>query len=134
MPLHPQDKEIIKKSLIYYFEALVKFSAEEELPKITKIDLLNECITIGKVRDEVGSLKQPAEDSYSYRLDNLEYNRVVCSALKCYLRDLEESTEKISGLYDDAKIPLSLTNTDLQLVNEALDKIPECERTADENE
>ena len=42
--------------------------------------------------------------------------------------------EKISGLYDDAKIPLSLTNTELQLVKEALTKIPDCEYTSDENE
>ena len=54
--------------------------------------------------------------------------------LKCYLIDLEQSMEKISGLYDDAKIPLSLTNTDLQLVKEALTKIPDCEYTSDENE
>jgi septation ring formation regulator EzrA len=114
---------------------LVKFSFEDDLPDLAKEDLMNENVAIGKAKNELERPpKEPIKDSYSYALNNPGYNRVICSALKCYLKDLEKSMEKISGLYDDAKIPLSLTHADLQLVKEALTKIPDCEYTSDENE
>jgi hypothetical protein len=135
VPLYPQDKDIITKSLVYYSKMLVKFSFENDLPDVAKVDLINECVIIGKARNELETPpKEPIKDSYSYALNNPGYNRVICSGLKCYLKDLEKSMEKISGLCDDAKIPLSLTNTELQLVKEALTKIPDCEYTSDENE
>jgi hypothetical protein len=133
MPLAQPNRDIIKKSLVYYFQTLVKLSNEVELTEISKVDLLNECRIIAMARDEMERFKDPTQ-SYTYKLDIQEYNRAICSALKCYLKDLEKSMEKISGVHDDAKIPLSLTNTDLQLVNEALTKIPDCEHTPDENE
>jgi hypothetical protein len=134
VPLLPQDKEIILKSLVYYLKTLIKFSVENDLPEVAKVDLMNEYLAVGNVKNSLESPpKEPIRDSYSYALNNSEYNRVVCSGLNCYLRDLKKSMEDISGLYD-AKIQLSLTNTDLQLVKEALTKIPDCEYTPEENE
>ena len=135
MPLSRADQDIIIKSLVYYLKTLLKFSFEDDLPDVAKEDLMNESVAIGKAKNELESPpKEPIKDSYTYALNNTGYNRIICSALKCYLNDLEKSMEKISGLYDDAKIPLSLTNTDLELVKEALTKIPDCEYTSDENE
>ena len=108
MPLSQQDKDIILKSLIYYLKTLIKFSVENDIPEVAKIDLMSECVAIGNVRSELESPpKEPIQYSYSYALNNAEYNRVICSALNCYVKDLEKSMEKISGLYDDAKIPLN---------------------------
>ena len=134
MPLYPQDIDIIKKSLVYYFDTLVKFSAEEALPEITKIDLLSECKTIAKARDELESPpKEPITNSYSYALNNSEFNQVICSALNSYHEDLTKSMKTISSLCN-VNIPLRSTDKDLQLVQEALAKIPDCEYTLDENE
>lgn len=128
MPLSIANRDIIKKSLVYYSNKVVNFSRVDGLPDIAKKDLMAEYGAIEKAKNELESPpKQPAENSYSHRLDNREYSRVICSALKCYLSDLEKSMAKISELYEGAKIPFSLTNTDLQLVKEALTKIPECD-------
>jgi hypothetical protein len=43
-------------------------------------------------------------DSYSYNLNNEEYNRVICSALNYYIQKLKDSKEKIRKYH--AKIPL----------------------------
>jgi len=128
MGLSQANIDIIKKSLVYYFETLIKFSGEEELSKITKIDLLNECMIIGKARNELENPSNQSEISpYSYWLNIPEYDRVICSALNCYARDLKKFTENISRF--NAKVPLGFTDKQLQLVTEALKKIPNCERT-----
>ncbi len=124
MPLDIADKQIIAKSLIHYFETFGKILTEEELPEIAKIDLINECKVIGKARDEVTSIPKNDEEagrSYSYTLDDPDYNRVIHAALNCYIKDLEESRNKLSEC--SAKISLNFTSTDLELASMALNKI-----------
>lgn len=124
MPLLPNDKEIIKKSLVHYFQKLDRFSTEEELMEITKEDLMKEFRAIGRTQDELEQPpKYPAEDYYSYSLNDKEHNRVISSALKYYVKDLETSKLKVKELYDDA-ILLSSTDENLKLANETLKKIP----------
>ena len=134
VPLYPQDIDIIKKSLVYYFDTLVKFSAEEALPEITKIDLLSECKTIAKA--EMNWKVPPRSLSQIPILMRLIIPNLTKSyvrALNSYHEDLTKSMKTISSLCN-VNIPLRSTDKDLQLVQEALAKIPDCEYTLDENE
>lgn len=121
MTITSEHKEIIIKSLDYYLETLVKLSAEQ-LAEITKVDLLNEYKRIANAREEMESHKVP-EQSYRYNLDVPAYNRVICSALKCYLNDLEKSISEIDKLCGDMTVPLILTTKVRKLAKESLDEI-----------
>lgn len=122
--LNQEEMQIVKKSLIHYFEILVKLSAEEVLPEITKTDLMNECTTLGKIRDKVET-KTSNQPPYLLMLDNHEYNRVICSALKCYIKDLERSMEKTNGLYGEKVIPFNSTAKEIELVKQTQQQIQE---------
>ena len=113
--------EIIKKSLDRYFESLSKLSTQEGLSELTKTDLKNECKLLVEVQSQV-EIKTQSPPPYLSLRDNPVYNRVICSALKCYREDLDKSKSNISSLYK-ADIPLTLTHNELQLVNEALQMI-----------
>jgi hypothetical protein len=116
-------EEIIKKSLARYFETLTKLSMQEELVELTKTDLKNEILILLEVQSQV-EIKTQNPQSYLSSPNNPKYNRVIHSALHSYREALEASIENITSL-SNANIPLILTNADLQLVNEALEKISE---------
>lgn len=121
MPLSP-DKEIVKKSLIHYFETLVKLSAEEELAKTIKTDLMNECFLLGKILEDVEP-KTATKHPYLNLLDNSEYNRVICSALKYHVKDLDALMEKANELFGEKIIPFNSTKQERELAEETLQEI-----------
>ena len=80
MPLYPQDIDIIKKSLVYYFDTLVKFSAEEALPEIMKMDLLSEEPSSGKTGYFIGI-------KYCSKCNRFMYSEgIFCLCCKANLR------------------------------------------------
>ena len=76
-----------------------------------------------EVKSQV-EIKTQSPPPYLSSPNNPKYNRVIHSALHSYREALEASIENIASL-SNAKIPLILTKADLQLVNEALEKISE---------
>ena len=76
-----------------------------------------------EVKSQV-EIKTQSPPPYLSSPNNPKYNRVIHSALHSYRGALEASIENIASL-SNAKIPLILTKADLQLVNEALEKISE---------
>jgi hypothetical protein len=49
--------------------------------------------------------------------------KVICSALTCYIKDLERSISEIDSLYGDKTIPLDFAIKDIRLAKETFDEI-----------
>ncbi|HEX9317589.1 MAG TPA: hypothetical protein VF884_01505 [Nitrososphaeraceae archaeon] len=80
MPLSEKSIDIIKESLIHYYEELVKLFSQEELTEGSKVDLMKERTLIGEAWEAVPGVAKDTEEglkSYSYTLNNPEYNRVI---------------------------------------------------------
>ncbi len=126
MVLDIKEREIVKKSLIYYFQKLVELSAEKDLMEVSKKDMKNEQAAIIRIQEMLENKRNDQEiTNQIYRLDDPELNRVVCSALNCYIRDLRKSTEKISVEYG-ITTPTISTDEEKKLVEEVRKKIPGC--------
>jgi len=129
MPLSQIDQEIIRKTLVHYFNALIKQYSAEDLPEIVRVDLMKEYTLVGKARDEMDYKprnEKEFHESYAYGLNNDEYNRVICSALNYYIQELKDSKKKIRKYH--TKIPMDSIQKDLILAKEALDKITNCNK------
>jgi hypothetical protein len=124
MPLSQIDRDIIRKTLVHYFNALSKQFSAEGLPETVRVDLMKEYAMVGKARDEMNYKprnKKDFHESYAYGLNNDDYNRVICSALNYYIQELKDSKEKIRKYH--TKIPMDSIEKDLILANAALDKM-----------
>jgi len=129
MVLDIKEREIIKKSLIYYFQKLVELSAEKDLVEVSKEDMKNEQAAIIRIQETFENKGNNQEiTNQIYRLDDPELNRVVCSALNCYIRGLRKSTEKINVEYG-MTTPTISTDEEKKFVEEARKKIPGCLRS-----
>ena len=92
MPLSQIDQEIIRKTLVHYFNALIEQYSAEDLPEIVRVDLMKEYTLVGKARDEMDCKprnEKEFHESYAYGLNNDDYNRVICSALNTISKNLK---------------------------------------------
>lgn len=64
-----KEVQIIKRSMIHYFEVLAKVSADQGLPAITKEGLLNEFTTMVRTQDEL-EITTTNKGPYLTRLDD----------------------------------------------------------------
>jgi hypothetical protein len=122
---------IIMESLQHYCKALTKLLAKEELPEIVKLDLKNEYVKLYLIQDTVQTkgIKQNIDESRSV-LEIEDNAKLVCSALTCYVKDLEKLISEIDELYGDNTIPLEFTRQDIELTQKVLVEIPRSKQSS----
>ena len=124
MSVSEDSKIIILKSLQHYSDILASLLAKETLPEIVKFDLNNEYAKLYKVQSIVQTkgIFQKILEGYSV-LEIKDNVKVVCSALTCYIKDLDKAISEIDQPYGDKTIPLDFTIKDKELAEEAIDEI-----------
>jgi hypothetical protein len=121
----PEDQKIvILKSLQHYSDILASLLAEDTLPEIVQFDLNNEYAKLYKVQSIVQTkgIFQKILEGHSV-LEIKDNVKVVCSALTCYVKDLDKAISEIDQPYGDKTIPLDFTIKDKELAEEAIDEI-----------
>ena len=116
MSVSEDSKIIILKSLQHYSDIPASLLAKEAMPEIVKFDLNNEYAKLYKVQRIVQTkgIFQKILEGHSV-LEIKDNVKVVCSALTCYIKDLERSISEIDTIYGDKTIPLEFTIKDKQL-------------------
>ena len=99
----------------------------EGLPELVKKDLINESTRVRVVLNivETKGLAQPVWEEASV-LQNKDYVKYICSALKYYLDTLEKSLSKFKVEYGLNSIEMSLTNKSIELAKKTIEDIRPC--------
>lgn len=121
---------IIETSLQHYSDKLVGMSLLEGLPELVKKDLINESTRVRVVLNivETKGIAQPVWEETSV-LQNKDYVKYICSALKSYLDTLERSLLKFKVEYGLNSIEMSLTNKSIELAKKTIEDIRPCKAT-----
>lgn len=114
---------IIKTSLDYYNNLLIRLSELHDIPEVVKTDLANEHVKVLEVIKivETHGLKEKVWDQLRV-LETPHYAIYVCAALQCYLHDLEQSVSEMAIELNNV-MEFELVNRDIELARQAIKNI-----------
>ena len=114
---------IIKTSLNYYNNWLIRLSELQDIPEAVKTDLVNEHAKVLEVIKivETHGLKEKVWEQFRV-LETPHYSRYVCAALQCYLHDLEQSVSELTSELNNV-MEFELVNKDIELARQAIKNI-----------